>query len=154
MTPPPSILSGTGSVLPRRVMSNDDFSGSLDTSDEWIRTRTGIKQRRLAGPGETAATLGAEASRRALEAAPPRPADVDLIVCATVTPGRMCPSTACEVQAALGCRPVPAFDLAAACSGFLYALAVADSLLRVGPARHALVVGTETLSRVLDFQDR
>jgi 3-oxoacyl-[acyl-carrier-protein] synthase-3 len=135
-------------------MSNDDFARSLDTSDEWIRSRTGIKQRRIAAAGETPTTLGTEAARKALAAARLAPADVDLIVCATATPERLCPSTACTIQAALGCRTVPAFDVMAACSGFLYALAVADSFIRVGTARHALVIGTETLSRILDYQER
>src|SRR5687767_11714933 len=119
-------VAGTGSCLPSRAVSNAVFAETLDTSDDWIRSRTGIRERRFAGPGETAATLGTAAARQALAAAGLRPADLDLIVCGTVTPDLLCPSAACLIQAALGCRPVPAFDVSAACSGFLYALAVAE----------------------------
>jgi 3-oxoacyl-[acyl-carrier-protein] synthase-3 len=149
-------LRGTGSCLPARVITNDEFTDSLnlDTSDEWIRTRTGIRTRRYAGLGETSASLGTIAARSAVEAAGLAPADIDLVICATVTPDLMCPSTASLIQAGLGCRHVPAFDLGAACSGFLYALSAAEQYVRTGAARHALVVGADVLSRVSDFTDR
>lgn len=149
-------LRGTGSCLPARVVPNDEFTEvlNLDTSDEWIRTRTGIRERRFAGAGESSATLGADAGRKAIAAAGLTPADVDLVVCATVTPDLMCPSTASLIQAALGCRHVPAFDLGAACSGFLYALSVGAQFVRTGAAKHALVIGAEVLTRTLDFTDR
>jgi 3-oxoacyl-[acyl-carrier-protein] synthase-3 len=149
-------VRGTGSALPTRIVPNAEFTDRyhLDTSDEWIRTRTGIRERRFAGPGETAATLAFTASRRALAAADLAAADIDLIVCGTVTPDVMCPSVACLIQAHLGCRPVPAFDVSAACSGFLYALSTATQFLKTGAARHALVVGAEVLSRSLDMTDR
>jgi 3-oxoacyl-[acyl-carrier-protein] synthase-3 len=151
---PGVLLSGTGSALPVRAMHNDEFTSFLDTSDEWIRTRTGIRERRIAGPGETSASLGVDASRRALESAGLQAADIDLILCATVTPVSAVPANACRIQAALGCSMVPALDLNAACSGFLYGLAVADSMIRTGAHRNVLLVGTETLSRVLDYTDR
>jgi 3-oxoacyl-[acyl-carrier-protein] synthase-3 len=149
-------VRGTGSALPARIVPNSEFTDRyhLDTSDEWIRTRTGIRERRFAGPGETAASLGTAAARHALAAAGLGPADLDLVVCGTVTPDAMCPSVGCLVQAALGCRPVPAFDVSAACSGFLYALSVATQYVKTGAARHALVVGSEVLSRALDLADR
>ncbi len=149
-------LRGTGSALPARVVPNDEFTDvlNLDTSDEWIRTRTGIRERRFAGLGETSATLGTAAARHAVTAAGLTPADIDLVVCATVTPDLMSPSTAALIQAALGCRHVPAFDVSAACSGFLYALSVGSQFVRTGSARHALVVGAEVLTRTLDFTDR
>jgi 3-oxoacyl-[acyl-carrier-protein] synthase-3 len=149
-------LRGTGSFLPARVVTNDEFTEvlNLDTSDEWIRTRTGIRERRYAGQGETSATLGAAAGRIAIETAGLTPADIDLIVCATVTPDLMCPSTANLIQAELGCRHIPAFDITAACSGFLYALSVGTQFVRTGAATHALIVGAEVLTRILDFTDR
>jgi 3-oxoacyl-[acyl-carrier-protein] synthase-3 len=148
------VLMGTGSSLPARVFRNTEFPASLDTSDEWIRSRTGIRERRLAAAGETSASLGLEAARRALEAAQLGPADLDLIICATVTPDMLVPSNACLIQAGLGCPPIPAFDLNAACTGFLYGLSVAAQFLQTGACRHILVVGSETLSRVVDFSDR
>ncbi len=147
-------VRGTGSCVPPRVVPNEEFTDTLDTSDEWIRTRTGIRERRFAGSADTAATLGTEAARRALEAAGTPARDLDLIVCATVTPDLMCPATACLIQAALGCRPIPAFDVSAACSGFIYALSVAEQYVRTGAAKNALVVGADLLSRVIDFTDR
>ena len=149
-------LRGTGSCLPARVVPNDEFTDALnlDTSDEWIRSRTGIRSRRFAGLGETSASLGTAAAKIALESASIDPSEVDLIVCATVTPDLMCPSTAALIQAALGCRHIPAFDLGAACSGFLYALSVASQFIRTGAAKNALVVGAEVLSRAMDFTDR
>jgi 3-oxoacyl-[acyl-carrier-protein] synthase III len=147
-------LTGTGSCLPARVLRNDDFPASLDTSDEWIRTRTGIRERRIAADGETTSTLGLAAARRAVKAAGITPDDIDLIVCATVTSDVLVPSVACRVQAGLGCRPIPAFDVNAACTGFLYAVSVAEQFVRGGGVRHALVVGVDTLSRVTDYADR
>lgn len=149
-------LRGTGSCLPARVVPNDEFTDALnlDTSDEWIRSRTGIRARRFASLGETSATLGSAAAGTALESASLAATDIDLIVCATVTPDLMCPSTAALIQASLGCRHIPAFDVSAACSGFLYALSIASQFIRTGSAKHALVVGAEVLTRALDFTDR
>lgn len=152
--PTVSRILGTGSFVPSRVVPNDEFAQTLDTSDEWIRTRTGIRERRYAGPADTSATMGTLAAREALAAAGVKPAEVDLIVCGTVTPDMVCPSTACLIQAYLECGPVPAFDVGAACSGFVYALSVADQYVRAGTARRVLVVGAEVLSRVSDFADR
>jgi 3-oxoacyl-[acyl-carrier-protein] synthase III len=151
---PAVMLRGTGSSLPKRVMRNEEFAAFLETSDEWITTRTGIHERRLAGPQETTRSLGLEAARRALESAGLKADDLDLILFATVTPVSQVPSNACRIQAGLGCRQIPAFDLNAACTGFLYGLAVADGLIRVGDYRNVLLVGAETLSRVVDFTDR
>lgn len=148
------VLLGTGSSLPTRAIRNADFPASLDTSDEWIRSRTGILERRIAADGETSASLGLTAARRALEVAQLHPADVDMIICTTVTSDMMVPSNACFIQNGLRCRAIPAFDLNAACTGFLYGLAVAAQFIRTGSCRHILVVGTETLSRVVDFSDR
>ena len=149
-------LRGTGSCLPARVVPNEEFTDilNLETSDEWIRTRTGIRERRFAALGETSASLGTIASRRALESGAIEASEIDLIVCATATPDLMSPSTACLIQAALGCRHIPAFDISAACSGFLYGLSVASQFIRNGAAKNALVVGSEVLSRALDFTDR
>jgi len=149
-----STILGTGSYVPPRIVPNDEFTQTLDTSDEWIRTRTGIRERRHAGPSDTAATMGTLAGREALAAAGIAPAEVDLIVCATVTPDMMCPSTACLIQSYLDCRTIPAFDISAACSGFIYALSVADQFIRTGTAKYVLVIGAEVLSRVSDFSDR
>jgi 3-oxoacyl-[acyl-carrier-protein] synthase-3 len=154
MNTPGLRLRGTGSCLPGRVFGNDEFPASLGTSDEWIRSRTGIRTRRLCGPGETTASLGLAAARQALAASGLTAAELDLVICATLTPDMLVPATACQIHGALGCRPVPAFDLNAACSGFLYALAVADQFLRTGACRNALVVGADTMSRVVDFADR
>ena len=149
-------LRGTGCCLPDRVVPNDEFTDilNLDTSDEWIRTRTGIRERRFASLGETSSSLGAIAAQRALESSGLAAADIDLIVCATSTPDLISPATGCLIQASLGCRHIPAFDISAACSGFLYGLSVASQFVRTGAAKHALVVGTEVLSRALDFTDR
>lgn len=149
-------LRGTGSCLPARAVTNDEFTDvlNLDTSDEWIRTRTGIRERRYAGQGETSASLGAAAARSAVESAGLTSNDIDLIVCATVTPDLMCPATANLIQAALGCRTIPAFDVAAACSGFLYALSVGSQFVRTGAAKNALVIGADVLTRIIDFTDR
>ena len=150
-----SVIKGTGSSLPARIVANADLPAELKTSDEWIVERTGIRQRHIAGDGETTATLAADAARRALEAAGAEAGDIDLIVLATATPDHTFPATATQVQAMLGCRPGGvAFDVAAVCSGFLYALATADSLLRTGMGTKALVIGAETFSRLLDWDDR
>ncbi|MFQ3593670.1 MAG: hypothetical protein SNJ82_10885, partial [Gemmataceae bacterium] len=121
-----SALAGTGSCVPRRAFANEDFPASLNTSDEWIRTRTGIRERRLTNAEENSYTLGLEASRRAIAAAGLTAGEIDLIVCATVTPLTMCPSNACRFQGALGCRPIPAFDVIGACTGFIHATSIAD----------------------------
>jgi 3-oxoacyl-[acyl-carrier-protein] synthase-3 len=149
-----SVLIGTGSALPRTVVSNAELAARVDTTDEWIVERTGIRQRYVAQPDETTATLAIEASRQALAAAGREPADVDLIVLATATPDQTFPATATIVQHELGCHGGIAFDVAAVCSGFLYAMGVADSMLRTGMARRALVIGSETFSRILDWEDR
>ena len=149
-----SVLVGTGSALPARAVSNAELAKTVDTSDEWIVERTGIRNRYIAGEGETTSTLATEAARRALEAAGLEPADIGLIVLATATPDQTFPATATQVQHALGCNGGVAFDVAAVCSGFLYALGVADALLRTGMASRALVIGAETFSRILDWEDR
>ena len=149
-----SVLVGTGSALPKRAVSNAELAQTVDTSDEWIVERTGIRNRYIAGEGETTSTLATDAARRALEAAGLEPADIGLIVLATATPDQTFPATATQVQHALGCNGGVAFDVAAVCSGFLYAMGVADSLLRTGMAKRALVIGAETFSRILDWEDR
>ena len=149
-----SVLTGTGSALPRRLVTNADLAERVDTSDEWIVERTGIRQRYLAEPDETTSSLATEAARRALEAAGVEASEIGLIVLATATPDHTFPATATQVQHALGCAGGVAFDVAAVCSGFLYALATADSLLRTGMATKALVIGAETFSRILDWEDR
>lgn len=149
-----SVITGTGSALPARRMSNDELADKVDTSDEWIVARTGIRFRHVAGPDETTATLATDAARRALDAAGIEASSIDLIVLATATPDQTFPSSATKVQAALGINDCIAFDVAAVCSGFLYALSVADSMLRTGAAKRALVIGAETMSRILDWEDR
>ena len=149
-----SRLLGSGSALPRRVVTNDELAAKVDTSDEWIVERTGIRQRYIAGEGETTASLATDAARAALDDAGLTPADIDLIVLATATPDNTFPATATKVQHSLGCNGGIAFDVAAVCSGFLYALSVADSMLHSGMARRALVIGAETFSRILDWTDR
>ena len=145
---------GTGSALPVRRVSNAELAETVDTTDEWIVERTGIRFRHIAGDGETTATLATDAARAALSAAKLDPADIDLIVLATATPDQTFPATATIVQAALGIDDCVAFDVAAVCSGFLYAVSVAESMIRAGSARHALVIGSETFSRILDWEDR
>ena len=149
-----AVLTGTGSALPRQLVTNADLAERVDTSDEWIVERTGIRQRYLAEPDETTSSLATEAARRALEAAGVDASEIGLIVLATATPDHTFPATATQVQHALGCKGGVAFDVAAVCSGFLYALATADSLLRTGMASKALVIGAETFSRILDWEDR
>jgi 3-oxoacyl-[acyl-carrier-protein] synthase-3 len=149
-----SRIVGTGSFLPPRVVKNDEFAARLDTSDAWIRERTGIVERHIADASQTSSDLALEASRAALAAAGVRAEDIDLIVLATSTPDYVFPSTACLLQAKLGIKNCPAFDLQAVCSGFVYALATADNFIRAGTHRRALVVGAEVFSRILDWNDR
>ena len=149
-----SVILGTGSALPAQRVSNAELAERVETSDEWIVERTGIRFRHLAGPDETTGTLAADAARAALEAAGIDAAEIDLIVLATATPDQTFPATATRVQNALGILDCVAFDVAAVCSGFLYAVQVADSMLRAGVHRRALVIGAETFSRILDWEDR
>jgi 3-oxoacyl-[acyl-carrier-protein] synthase III len=149
-----SIIAGVGSALPRRIMTNHDLSQIVDTSHEWIVERTGIHARHIAGEGETTRSLAVEASQKALGAAKLQASDIDLIVLATSTPDNTFPATATLVQADLGITQGAAFDVQAVCSGFVYALVTADSLIKAGQARHALVIGSETFSRILDWKDR
>lgn len=147
-------LRGTGCSLPSRVVPNDWFIGVVDTSDEWIRTRTGIRERRFCTADESSASLGADAAQKALAEAQLTPNDLDLIICATVTPDEMCPQNAAVIHAALGCRPIPAFDIAAACTGFLYAMSIGETYIRSRSAKNVLIVGADVLSKALDFTDR
>ena len=149
-----SVLVGTGSALPIRAVSNQELSERVDTSDEWIVERTGIRSRHLAGEGETTASLATDAARKALAAAGLEPKDIGLIVLATFTPDQTFPASATIVQDKLGCHGGIAFDVGAVCSGFLYAVSVADSMLKSGAAERALVIGAETMSRILDWEDR
>jgi len=149
-----SVIVGTGSALPPRRVSNAELAQEVDTSDEWIVERTGIRFRHIAGPDETTGTLAAEAAKAALANAGTAAADIDLIVLATATPDQTFPATATKVQALLGIPDCVAFDVAAVCSGFLYAVQVADSMLRAGVHKRALVIGAETFSRILDWEDR
>ena len=149
-----SSIIGSGSYLPRNVVTNDDLARRMDTSDEWIRTRTGIRQRHIAEAGETSSSLALEASKAAIAAAGIAAQDIDLIILATSTPDYVFPSTACLLQAKLGIKGCPAFDVQAVCSGFVYALAMADLFIRSGQHRCALVVGAEVFSRILDWNDR
>ncbi|RXD03521.1 ketoacyl-ACP synthase III [Sphingomonas sp. UV9] len=149
-----SVVLGTGSALPARRVSNAELAEQVDTTDEWIVERTGIRFRHIAGEGETTATLAADACRAALSAAGIEPESIDLIVLATATPDQTFPSSATKVQAMLGIDDCVAFDVAAVCSGFLYAVQVVDSMIRSGVAKRALVIGAETFSRILDWEDR
>ncbi len=149
-----SVLRGTGSALPAKAVSNAELADRVDTSDEWIVERTGIRQRYIADDTETTSSLAIDASRKALEAAGIDASEIGLIILATATPDHTFPATATQVQKALGCRGGIAFDVQAVCSGFLYALATADSMLRTGMATKALVIGAETFSRILDWEDR
>ncbi len=149
-----AVIKGTGSALPRNRVSNAELAARVDTSDEWITERTGIKYRHIASPDETTATLATDAARRALDAAGMGAADIDLIIVATATPDQTFPASATLVQHALGCNGGVAFDVAAVCSGFLYAFSVAESMIRAGSAKNALVIGSETFSRILDWEDR
>ena len=147
-------ILGSGSALPKRVVTNAELAAQVDTSNEWIVERTGIHQRYIAGEGETTSSLAIEAARAALNNANVDAKSIDLIVLATATPDNTFPATATKVQHALGCNGGIAFDVAAVCSGFLYALTTADSLIRAGNASKALVIGAETFSRILDWEDR
>ena len=149
-----SVIAGVGSALPRRIMTNDDISKIVDTTDEWITERTGIKARHIAGEGETTRSLATEAARKALAHAGIAAAEIDLIILATSTPDHTFPATATQVQADLGITQGAAFDLQAVCSGFVYALTTADSMIKAGQATCALVIGSETFSRILDWTDR
>ena len=149
-----SVLIGTGSALPPQVLSNADLAGRLDTSDDWIVERTGIHERRVAAAGVHTSDLATEAARAAMAAAGVGAEDLDLIIVATATPDRTFPATATIVQAKLGVQQGAAFDVAAVCTGFIYALTVADAMLRTGAHRRALVIGAELFSRILDWEDR
>lgn len=149
-----SVVRGNGAALPRRIMKNADFEGMVETSDEWIVQRTGIRQRHVASDDETTASLGEAAARAALDSAGMTPADIDLIILATSTPNNTFPATAVEIQNRLGMHHGFAFDMQAVCSGFVYAVATADLYIRGGLARRVLVIGSETFSRILDWNDR
>jgi 3-oxoacyl-[acyl-carrier-protein] synthase-3 len=147
-------ITGTGSALPERVLTNTDLEKLVDTSDEWIRTRTGISQRHVAADGQTTGDLALLAAQRAMEAAGAKASELDLIILGTTTPDLIFPSTACLVQARLGANGCAAFDVNAACSGFVYALGIADKFIRSGQAKKALVIGAETLTRMIDWSER
>jgi len=149
-----AILSGFGSQLPEKRLTNDELSRMVDTNDEWIVQRTGIRERRIAAADESTASLATAAARKAIASAGIDPAQIELIVCATVTPEMVFPSTACFVGAALGLAGVAAFDLAAACSGFVYALVTGANFVKAGQYKNVLVIGAETLSRITDYTDR
>jgi len=147
-------VRGVGAHLPKRIMTNDDLARIVDTTDEWITERTGIKQRHIAGDDELTSDLGTAAARQALVRAGIDPVDIDLVICATSTPDRTFPATAVKIQHDLGVTKGAAFDLQAVCSGFVYALAAADNFLKAGQAKRAVVIGAETFSRILDWKDR
>lgn len=149
-----SVLVGTGSALPAHAVSNAELSERVETSDEWIVERTGIRSRHIAGAGETTSSLATDAARAALAAAGLQPSDIGLIILATCTPDQTFPASATIVQDRLGCHGGIAFDVGAVCSGFLYAVSVADAMLKTGAAERALVIGAETMSRILDWEDR
>jgi len=151
---PRAAISGLGVAVPEKVLTNADFEKFLDTSDEWITQRTGIKQRHVVSEGQSTATLATEAARNALVDAGLKPTDLDLIICATITPEMIFPATACFVQQALGATDVAAFDLSAACSGFVYGLAIAAKFIETRLYRHIMVIGAESLSRFSDYTDR
>lgn len=154
MTIPRAKIIGTGSAVPDRVLTNHDLEQMVETSDDWITVRTGIKERRVASEGEFSSTLATRAAQRALEMAGVDPADLDLIICGTVTPDFPFPSTACIVQHNLGASRAAAFDISAACSGFLYGLSISDKFIKTGAATRILVIGVEVLSRIVDWTDR
>jgi len=149
-----AVIAGTGSYAPSKTLTNEDFTRIVDTSDEWITTRTGIKVRHIAGDNETTAMLAAEAARIALADAEMEPTEIDLIIVATITPEMVFPSTACFVQHMLGAHNAWAFDLCAACSGFVYGLATAREFIVSGRYKTALIIGAETLSKITDYEDR
>jgi 3-oxoacyl-[acyl-carrier-protein] synthase III len=156
MTPPKPVveIASTGRWLPDRVMTNADLEQMLDTSDEWIRERTGIRERRIADPGIGAAEMGRAAAQVALERAGMEAGELDLVVLSTATPDRLLPSTGCEMQALLGARKAAAFDISAACSGFVYGMSIAEDYIRAGRGETALVVATEKMSAIVDWEDR
>ena len=147
-------ILATGHSYPKGILTNADLEKMVETSDEWITTRTGIKQRRKAAPGEYTSLFAVQAAREAIERARIDPAEIDLLICATVTPDQILPSTGCLIQAELGANNAAAFDIAAACSGFLYGLEMANSLIRTGQSRCALVLGAEVLTKYVDYTDR
>ncbi|MEQ1611348.1 MAG: beta-ketoacyl-ACP synthase III [Hyphomicrobiaceae bacterium] len=149
-----SVIRGVGAHLPKRIMTNEDLSKIVDTTDEWITERTGIKSRHIADESELTSDLGIAAARKALVRAGIDPVDIDLVICATATPDRTFPATAVRIQAALGVTKGAAFDIQAVCSGFVYAMATADNFLKTGQFQRALVIGAETFSRILDWSDR
>ena len=149
-----SVIRGVGAYLPKRVMTNDDFSRIVDTTDAWITERTGIKQRHIAAEDELTSDLGIAAAKQALIRSGIAPGDIDLIICATATPDRTFPATAVRIQAGLGITNGAAFDVQAVCSGFVYAMTTADNFLKTGLFKRAIVVGAETFSRILDWSDR
>jgi 3-oxoacyl-[acyl-carrier-protein] synthase-3 len=149
-----SRIIGTGGYLPEMVRTNHDIAKKIDTSDEWIRERTGIEERRIAAPDETASSMAEISSRQAIEAAGIDPGSIDLIIVATSSPDRIFPSTACLLQHKLGIKGCAAFDVQAACSGFIYAFSIADQFIRAGSAKRALVIGSEVNSRIIDWEDR
>lgn len=151
---PRAELAGTGRYVPAKVLTNADFERMVDTNDEWIRERTGIRERHIAGPDETIAFMGQQACQQALCAAGVDVAEVDAIVVATASPDRLLPSSACDLQATLGATKAAAFDLGAACSGFIYGLTVGEAMVAAGTFRHVLVVGAERLSTIVNYQDR
>ena len=147
-------ILGTGHSYPEGILTNADLMKIVDTSDEWITTRTGIKQRRKAAPGEYTSLFAVRAAQQAIERARLDPSDIDLLICATVTPDQILPSTGCIIQAELGAHGAAAMDVVAACSGFLYGVSLADSMIRTGQVRHAVVVGAEILTQYVDYTDR
>ncbi len=149
-----SRIIGTGSYLPEKVVTNSDLERIVDTSDEWIRTRTGIRSRHVAADGQLASDLAFPAAQRAMKAAGVEAGDIDMLIVATTTPDMIFPSTACILQSKLGIAGGPAFDVQAVCSGFVYGLTIADLFIRAGQAKHVLIVGTEVYSRILDWTDR
>lgn len=149
-----SVVRGVGAYLPKRIMTNDDLAKIVDTTDEWIVERSGIRARHIAADGELTSDLGIAAAKQALVRAGIDPVDIDLVVCATATPDRTFPATAVKIQAGLGVTKGAAFDIQAVCSGFVYAMTVADNFLKTGQFKRALVVGAETFSRILDWTDR
>lgn len=151
---PYSRITGTGSYLPEKILTNHDLEAMVETSDEWIRERTGIKQRHIAADGETTSDMGVIAARRAMKMAGKGRDDIDLIIVATSTPDKVFPSTACLIQKRLDIHGCPAFDIQAVCTGFVYALSVADNFIKTGAAKTALVIGSETFSRIVDWTDR
>jgi len=149
------IISGTGSYVPEKIMTNDDMSKIVDTSDEWIFTRSGIKERRIAAPDQAVSDMALKAAQRALEAAELKPSDIDLVIVATVNPDMMFPSSACLLQSKLGIRNnIPCFDIEAACSGFVYEVEIATRMMQSGHYKNALVVGAEKLSNMINWEDR